>query len=175
MHRKRRLREPVKIHRRRQDCVGQECAFPVRLYKRSSQAFLRRFPWPQGWRSRGTRDPTGRRFRRNRPTAREICAAAASWDCARFALAHVLYQKIRPAGEKIRTRKLGRGYSTRRPVRALSTGNSPYAFLHAGNDIKSDSFSPFLFHGGTPAYKKESHWRQTFDSGNAKFLVLQRI
>ena len=78
--------------------------------------------------------------------------------------------KNQACGRKIRTRKLGCKYSTRRPVRALSTGNSSYACLHASNDINSDSFSPFLFPGGTPAYKKESHLRQTFDSRNAKFL-----
>ena len=46
MHRKRRLREPVKIHRRRRNCMKTvSCPF-VRLYKRSSQAFLQRFPCP---------------------------------------------------------------------------------------------------------------------------------
>ena len=46
MHRKRRLREPVKTHQRRRSCLGQQY-LSLRLYKRSSQAFLRRFPCPR--------------------------------------------------------------------------------------------------------------------------------
>ena len=48
MHRKRRLREPVNMHRRRRNCMKAVFYPFVRIYKRSSQAFLQRFPCPQG-------------------------------------------------------------------------------------------------------------------------------
>ena len=74
MHRMRRLREPGKIHQRRRNCTIWQCLLFMRHSGEVSQASIRRFPCPHR-RSRGTRDPTERRFHRNRPTAaREICS-----------------------------------------------------------------------------------------------------
>ena len=48
MHRKRRLREPVKIHRRRIDCIIRAVVPSVRLYKHSFSGFLATLPMSAG-------------------------------------------------------------------------------------------------------------------------------
>ena len=66
-----------------------------------SQAVLRRVPWPQGRRSRGdrptvrsrgTRDPTRGRDKRNHPCAGNLFAAAIR-GTPLFALVKIVYQK----------------------------------------------------------------------------------
>ena len=48
VHRKRRLREPVKIHRRRRNCITRAVVPSVRLYKHSFSGFLATRPMSAG-------------------------------------------------------------------------------------------------------------------------------
>ena len=59
MHRKRRLREPVKIHRRRRNCSTRAVTLLCVFTSIVSQAFLRRVPCPrEGWRRTQSVRPT---------------------------------------------------------------------------------------------------------------------
>jgi hypothetical protein len=101
-----------------------------------SQASIRRFPWPQGRRSRGdrptvrsrgTRDPTRGRDKRDHPCAGNLSAAAIR-GTPLFALAKIVYQKsgLRTGRfDKIRTDLSSTKPLARRPARALSAGCLP--------------------------------------------------
>lgn len=67
----------------------------------ASQASIRRFPCPQGRRSRGDRPTVRSRGTRDPTAAREICLPRQFEIVLRFVLAEIVYQKIRPACEKI--------------------------------------------------------------------------
>ena len=66
-----------------------------------SQASIRRFPCPQGRRSRGDRPTVRSRGTRDPTAAREICLPRQFEIVLRFVLAEIVYQKIRPTCEKI--------------------------------------------------------------------------
>ena len=107
-----------------------------------SQASIRRFPWPQGRRSRGDRpigsdmsvaSPNGR-DKRDHPCAGNLSAAAIR-GTPLFVLAKIVYQKSGPrAGQfdKIRTDLSSIKPLARRPARALSAGFPPNGTLIYG-------------------------------------------
>ena len=105
MHQMRRLREPGKIHQRRQDCFCKAvpflCVFPMEFLRLPSDASHVRV-WPICSASRAG-----------------ILFCRGDWDRSVSPWHYVLYQKFRPAAELSR-----RESSRRRPIRALSAGRS---------------------------------------------------
>ena len=84
MHRKRRLREPVKIHRRRRNCIMRAVAPSVRLYKHSFSGFLATRPMSAGTVSRN-RSRAGNLFYHD-GTGIHPCPATASYHTTKSGL-----------------------------------------------------------------------------------------
>ena len=91
MHRKRRLREPVKIHQRRQDCVWHGSAFLDASLQAKFSGFLATLPMAAAAVSSKPPYRAGNLF------------AVAIWAYVLFALAWLFYQKIWAFGQENRT------------------------------------------------------------------------
>ena len=108
MHRKRRLREPVKIHRRRRNCSTRAVTLLCVFTRIVSQAFLRRVPSPLGLGYCSSPPCAGNLFCHG-GTGIHPCPATASYCTTKSGL--------RRKTPHVRIRR-------RRPIRALSAGRS---------------------------------------------------